>query len=69
MTKEEINKRFRYHKPKNDQQDRYERIRAHARTLAHLISEAVPESREQALAFTSLEQAVMWANAGIARRE
>lgn len=69
MTKEEINKRFRYHAPKGDQPDRYDRIRSHARIMACLISEVVPESREQALALTHLEQACMWANAGIARRE
>jgi len=28
-----------------------------------------PESREQSLAITALEEAVMWANAAIARRE
>jgi hypothetical protein len=31
--------------------------------------EHTPESREQSLALTNLEQAVMWANAAIARRE
>jgi len=67
--KPEIEKRFTYHAPKNDQTERYEWIRANARGLANLIDEKVPDSREKSLALTHLEQAVMWANAGIARNE
>ena len=36
--------------------------------LAYLIDEHVPISREQSLALTKLEEAIFWANAGIARR-
>jgi hypothetical protein len=32
-----------------------------------LINDLCPESREKSLAITNLEQAVMWANAAIAR--
>lgn len=69
MTQDEIEKRFTYHSPKEDQPKRYEALRSKAKEFAGLINELVPESREKALAFTKLEQAVMWANAGIARRE
>lgn len=69
MTQDEIEKRFTYHAPKDDQPARYERLRSKAKELAKLINELVPECREQSSAFTNLEQAVMWANAGIARRE
>jgi hypothetical protein len=34
-----------------------------------MILDLTPESREQSLAITHLEQATMWANAAIARRE
>jgi hypothetical protein len=61
--------RFTYHPPKNDQTERYESIRHEALRLAHHINERTPPSREQSLALTHLEDAVMWANAAIARHE
>ncbi len=69
MSKEELDIRFTYHVPKGDQAIRYVKIRDLARTLAETICDLSPECREQSLAITSLEEAVMWANAGIARRE
>lgn len=67
MKKEEIEKNFMYHAPKPGQPETYQNIRGCAKDLATLINEVVPESREKSLAFTKLEEAVMWANAGIAR--
>jgi hypothetical protein len=64
-----IEKNFVYHKPKLDQPERYERIRAKAKELAQVINEDTPASREQSVAFTQLEDCVMWANAAIARNE
>lgn len=66
---EDLLNRFTYHAPKDDQPARYERIRADALDFASLLVNNVPESRELSLALTNLEQAVMWANAGIARNE
>ena len=66
---EEIETRFRYHTPKDDQPSRYSALRERARDMAYDILRFCPESREKALAFTKLEEAVMWANAAIARRE
>lgn len=66
---ERIESDFTYHPPKGDQVERYAMIRAAAKTLAHDIVTITPESREQSLALTNLEQAVMWANAAIARNE
>ena len=37
--------------------------------LAHLLVTNCPESRELSCALTKLEEAVMWANAAIARNE
>lgn len=65
----ELEKRFTYHAPKANQQERYARIRQYAKLLAYEIDQDCPASREQSLAFTNLEQAVMWANAAIARNE
>lgn len=66
---EELIKRFTYHAPKDAQLDRYEKIRDVAHNLAALLVVECPESRELSLDLTNLEQAVMWANAAIARNE
>lgn len=67
--RKEIEHRFTYHAPKTDQPERHVQIREKAKELGLLIHEATPESREQSLALTNLEQTVFWANAAIARRE
>jgi hypothetical protein len=63
----ELAKRFTYHPPTGDQPKRYIDLREATMLLARRIIELTPSSREQALALTNLEQAVMWANAAIAR--
>ena len=68
MTSEEIETRFTYHAPFADQPRLYETLRSAGKQLAYLILDSTPESREQSLAITALEQAIMWANAAIARR-
>ena len=65
----DIEKNFTYHAPKPGQPERYTMIRETARELAEVIEAECPESREKSLAFTKLEEAVMWANASIARNE
>lgn len=60
---------FTYHRPHGDQAKRYEELRAAGKELALAIVARVPDGRERALALTQLEQAIFWANAGIARGE
>jgi hypothetical protein len=69
MTQEEIIARFTYHAPKEDQATRYDAIRKEACGFALMLHLWTPESREQSLALTHLEQVVMFANAAIARNE
>lgn len=69
MPENDIENRFTYHAPKPGQPEKYTRLRNAAKELALLIEETTPRSREQSLAMTNLEQAVMWANAAIARNE
>jgi hypothetical protein len=69
MDKEQIENNFKYHSPIGNQPERYESIRNMAKGMAHFINSACPDSREKSLALTNLEQAVMWANASIARNE
>lgn len=64
-----LNNNFRYHPPSDDQVGRMRVMRDRAGNLASLIARACPMSREASLAQTKLEEAVMWANAAIARNE
>jgi len=58
---------YKYHAPKDGQQEKYQSLRAKAKQLAELIEKVCPDSREKSVAFTQLETSVMWANAAIAR--
>lgn len=65
---EVIETNFTYHAPSESQVDRYTLLRNKAKELAYAIDERCPSSREKSLALTNLEQAIMWANASIARQ-
>lgn len=69
MSPETLENNFTYHPPKNDQQRRYELLREQGKELAVTIVQFCPDSREREQAIQNLEQAVMWANAAIARNE
>ena len=69
MTDEQIDNIFTYHRPFGMQAERYEILRTVAGTLAKMVNESCPESREKSLAITNLQQAIMWANAAIAINE
>lgn len=64
---ERIENNFTHHQPTGDQPERHEQIRGKAKELAYLMDDLCPDSREKSLAMTQLEDAVMWANASIAR--
>ncbi|OFV83858.1 MAG: hypothetical protein A2W26_07395 [Acidobacteria bacterium RBG_16_64_8] len=65
----QVENSFTYHPPKEGQPERYEEIRGQAKALAIKILDSTPASREQSLALTKLQEAVMWANAAIACNE
>jgi hypothetical protein len=68
MSEENINHRFMHHPPKDqDTINLHEQVREKLRATAGYIDTVVPEGREKALALTKLEEALMWANAAIAR--
>lgn len=69
MEDQELFTRFTYHPPKEGQQYKYQSIRDAGLDFAQLLEEFCPDSRELSLAVTKIEEAVMWANAAIARRE
>jgi len=67
MATSDLENRFTYHPPSNTQAETYEALQAIALNYARTIDQQCPDSREKSLALTHLEQAVMWANAAIAR--
>ncbi len=69
MDTEELKNRFTYHPPTPGQTSRYEKIRSAALSYAEFLIEFTPESREQSLALTKLDEVVFWSNAAIARHE
>lgn len=69
MQTTELSLRFIYHVPEPEDIPIYGKIRTDAMIFADYLNRVCPDSRELSLAITALEQAVMWANASIARRK
>ena len=67
--KRRLDRDFTCHPPKEDQVPRYNKIREEAGNFAWMLMTICPPTRERSLAMTALEEAVMWANASIARNE
>jgi hypothetical protein len=65
----DLNNRFTYHPPRDNQVGSYVQVRNAGKVLAELINQLAPDSREKSLAITRVEEAVMWANAAIARND
>lgn len=61
--------RFTFHSVQGDQGHRYETLREAGRKFAELVDQLCPDSREKSTAVTKIDEAVMHANAAIARRE
>jgi hypothetical protein len=69
LTHDALAHRFQFH-PADDQntQDAHQQVRDTLLEAADTIVQVTgPESREQSLAITKLEEAMFWANAAIAR--
>ena len=64
----DIDNRFDYHPPQTEERKQdHEQVRTSLKSLAHRLNEIVPDGREKSLAMTHLEEAMFWANAGLAR--
>jgi hypothetical protein len=63
----ELEHQYRYHPPSGERVKQHERLRAEFLEVAKVVAYVVPAGREQALALTKLEEALFWANAGVAR--
>ncbi len=66
-TDAQLENRFMHHPPVGDQAKRFEQIRTACCDLAKLIRDLTPCCPEQSLAINAVDQAMMWANAAIAR--
>lgn len=68
MTTPNLDHRFEYHPPTTDAAiAAHEFVRSSLQAEAHALDNILPDGREKALVFTALEEAMMWANAAIAR--
>lgn len=68
MMRSDIDHRFGFHPADTkDKQMAHSLVRVRCLELAQFLNDTVPEGREKSLAITNLEQAMMWANAAIAR--
>jgi hypothetical protein len=69
MSFQDIDRRFDHHPPKDeDTIRRHTDARAKAKELAEFFEATLLEGREKSVALTKLEEALMWANASIARQ-
>lgn len=66
---DQLRNRYSYHAPKGDQAARYEQIRQGFFDIAQMIVYLTPCSPEQTRALNALDEAMMLANAAIARNE
>lgn len=68
-TDEQLSNRFKHHPPHGDQGVRYGDIRHGALQFARLVRDLTPCSPEQTRAINAIDEAMMLANAAIARNE
>lgn len=69
MTKDELTKYFTHHPPKEDQAERYQKIRDAALHLGEVILENSTPTADQTAAIRLLRECVWTANSGIACHE
>ncbi|KKK88213.1 hypothetical protein LCGC14_2745460 [marine sediment metagenome] len=67
ITKDRINHDFSYHPATPKTGPKHDRVRELLLETAAQLVDIVPDGREQSVAVTKLEEAMFWANAGIAR--
>lgn len=66
---EDIEHRFAFHAATTEEKrDAHASVRQACRRLADYINESAPDGREKSLAITHVEEAMLWANAAIARQ-
>lgn len=69
LSEEEIHKRVTYHAPTELAKVQHARLSEATADYLRAIDDCVPDGREKSLAITNVEQAKMWASAGVARNQ
>lgn len=64
---EQVRRAFALYTPHGDQAGKMQAVRKMGLDVGLYLLEHTPESREQSLALTALEEVVFWANAAIVR--
>lgn len=67
MEEHDLGWRFAYHRLDEAKAELHGNVRIKCQELAEFIANEIPVGREQSLALTKIEEAMFWANAGIAR--
>ena len=67
ISKNDLERRIKYHRPDQDGLDRIAQMRRLALDFGNGIRQMCPPGHEQDQAIANLEQTLFWANAGIAR--
>lgn len=67
MEAKERDNRFNSYEMDEDKKVRCLHIRTAVKQLAYVIDNVCPDGREKSLAFTRLEETVMWANKAVSR--
>lgn len=66
----DVENRFKFHPPSSDEVAKaHDVVRLNCGALAHEWASILPDSREKAIAIVKLDEAMMWANAAIARNQ
>jgi hypothetical protein len=65
----DLEHRFNFHPATHAKGELHAQVRGSILNVALYINAVVPDGREKALAITKLEEAMMWANAAIARND
>lgn len=69
MDPSDLDNRFAFHASTGAKGDDHAQIRQACRETSRTIDRICPDSREKSLAVTALEEAMMWANAALARHD
>lgn len=67
ISNEEIQNRVTFHAPSPAGVERHRALSEAAAAFMAVVEAQVPDGREKSLALTNVEQAKMWASAGVAR--
>ena len=67
LSNEEISDRVRYHAPSPNGVETHGILSGLFEKIMHEIQVFVPDGRERSIVMTRLEEAKMWASAGVAR--